>query len=110
MPNIYYYCQSGKRGRGMLRAVMSMEEGKCFLKLNASHYIGQEFPATDVNSAPDFAILRVLDEETTEEYPVGFYRFDADIERIEEAVRACTTKLSNLAEEQAASTESRHPR
>jgi hypothetical protein len=59
---------------------------------------------------PNFAILRVLDEETTEEYPVGFYRFDADIERIEEAVRACTTKLSNLAEEQAASTESRHPR
>jgi len=28
MPNIYY-CQSRHRGWGMLRAVVSLEEGKC---------------------------------------------------------------------------------
>jgi hypothetical protein len=89
MPNIYY-CQPSKRGWGMLRAVLSLDEGKCLLKLHTSHYVGLEFPAPTVDSPADFAILRMLDEEPKGGYLVGFYRFDADIGRIEEAVRACT--------------------
>ena len=89
MPNIYY-CQSSHRGWGMLRAVVSLEEGKCLLHLHSSHYVGQEFPKPAVDSVVDFAILRIFDEEPYKEYRVGFHRFDADITQIEEAVRSCT--------------------
>ncbi len=89
MPNIYY-CQPSRRGWGMLRAVPSLEEGMCLLKLNAFHYVGQEFPAPIVDSPTDIAILRIFDKEPNEEYRAGFYCFDADLVQIESAVRSCT--------------------
>jgi hypothetical protein len=49
---------------------------------------------TAQDHASDFAVLRILKEELDEKWQAGFYRFDADIMRIEEAVQACTTKLS----------------
>ena len=106
MSNIYY-CQPSKHGWGMLRAVLSLAEGKCLLKLHASRYVGQEFPVSTLDYAADFAVMRIFDEEPNEGRPVGFHRFDAELGRIEETLRACTTKLSNLAEGQAKSKDSR---
>jgi len=93
MPNIYY-CQSGKRGWGMLRAVLSLEEGKSLLKLHAPQYVGQEFPTSAPDPAADFAILRIFDEEPNQEWRAGFYRFDADLTRFEASLQTCTAKLS----------------
>jgi hypothetical protein len=106
MSNIYY-CQPSKHGWGMLRAVLSLEEGKRLLKLHTSRYVGQEFPVSTLDSAADFAVLRIFDEEPNDGWRVGFHRFDAELGRIEETVRACTTKLSNLAERQVKSKDSR---
>lgn len=100
MSNIYC-CQPSKHGWGMLRAVLSLEEGKRLLELHASRYVGQEFPISILDSAADFAVLRIFDEEPNEGRRVGFHRFDAELGRIEDTVRACTTKLSKVAEGQA---------
>ena len=93
MPNIYY-CQPINRGSGILRAVLSCEEGRRLLKQNSVHYAGQEFPMTALERAADFAVLRIFEEELDEKWRAGFYRFEGDIMRIEEAVRACTSELS----------------
>ena len=93
MPNIYY-CQPINRGSGTLRAVLPREEGRSLLKQHSFHYAGEEFPTTAQYHASDFAVLRILKEELDEKWQAGFCRFDADIMRIEEAVQACTTKLS----------------
>jgi hypothetical protein len=93
MPNIYY-CQSTNRGLGILRAVLTWDQGRSLLSQHAIHYTGQQFPTTAQDRATDFAVLRIFDEEPDKELRAGFYRFDADIMRIEEAVQACTAKLS----------------
>jgi hypothetical protein len=92
MPNIYY-CQPINRGSGILRAVLSSEEGRSLLKQHSFHYAGPQFPTTAQDRAADFAVLRILDEERDEEWRAGFYRLDADIMRIEEAIQACTAML-----------------
>jgi len=106
MSNIYY-CQPGRHGWGMLRAVLSLEEGKRLLKLQASRYVGQEFPISTLDTAADFAVLRIFDEEPNEGWRVGFHRFNAELGRVEETVRACTIKLSNVAEGHAKTKDSR---
>jgi hypothetical protein len=92
MPNIYY-CQPSNRGCGILRAVLSREAGRSLLKQHSFHYAGPQFPTTAQDRATDFAVLRIFDEELGGEWRAGFYRLDADIMRIEEAVQACTAGL-----------------
>jgi hypothetical protein len=92
MANIYY-CQPINRGCGILRAVLSSEEGKSLLKRHSFHYTGKQFPTKAQDRVADFAILRIFDEELDEEWRAGFYCLDADIMRIEEAVQACTARL-----------------
>jgi hypothetical protein len=106
MSNIYY-CQPGRHGWGMLRAVLSLEEGKRLLELRASRYVGQEFPISTVDSVADFAVLRIFDEEPTEGWRVGFHRFDAELGGIEETLRACTATLPHVAEGQDKSKDAR---
>jgi hypothetical protein len=43
-----------------------LEEGKRLLELHASRYVGQGFPTSTLDSAADFAVLRIFDEEPTE--------------------------------------------
>jgi hypothetical protein len=93
MPNLYY-CQSTNHSLGILRAVLTWDQGRSLLNQHAVHYAGQQFPTTAQDRAADFAVLRIFDEELDEEWRAGFYRFDADNMRIEEAVQACTAKLS----------------
>jgi hypothetical protein len=88
MPNIYY-CHSISQGSGMLRAVLSCEEADNLMKLQAAHYVGMQFPE---NQRVDFAVLCMFEGEPREERPAGFYRFDAEINDIEKAIRVCTAK------------------
>jgi len=92
MPNLYF-CQRISRGLGILRAVLSSEEGRNFLNHTSAHYVGQQFPTMNQGLAADFAVLRIFEEEADEEWRAGFYCFDADIMRIEKELEACTTKL-----------------
>jgi hypothetical protein len=92
MPNLYY-CQAINRGSGVLRAVLSVEESKNLLKLHPAQCTGQQFPKAAPNQAIDFAVLRIFESEPSAESRPGFYRFDADLLQIEEAVQVCTAKL-----------------
>jgi hypothetical protein len=103
MPNIYY-CQSINRGSGILRAVLSWEEGAKLLKLQPAQYAGQQFPATIPGQTVDFAVMSILEAEPNEEWRAGFYRFDADLAQIEEAVQSCTAKLAVVGASQSKST------
>jgi hypothetical protein len=71
-PNVYY-CHSISRGPGIFpTAVQGQTDG-------------------------DVAIIRILDEEGLgEEWQAGFYSFDANIMRVEEAIQASTAKLSRV--------------
>jgi hypothetical protein len=94
VPNIYYR-YSINLGPGILRAVLSREEARSLLKHLSVHYVGQQFP-TAVQDARDFAIIRILPEELSEEWEAGFYCFDADIMRVEDAIQASTANLSRV--------------
>lgn len=86
MPNLYF-CESIKQS--MLRAVLSREEAMSLLGHHSANYVGQGFPTKEKGRATNFALLRVFDAEANKNWRPGFYRFDADIMRIDEALQAC---------------------
>jgi hypothetical protein len=92
MANLYF-CQSINRSLGILRAVMSWEESQKLLGQHFAEYVGPQFPTSNPDSASDFAVLRIFDEESNEKWRSGFYSFDADIMQIEEAVQAFAAKV-----------------
>ena len=79
----------------MLRAVLSGDEAKNLLNLQSVQYVGLQFPTLAQNRNADFVVLRIFEGELCAEWQAGFYCFDADITRIEEAIQACTAKLSD---------------
>jgi hypothetical protein len=89
MPNIYY-SSLANNGLGVLREVLSCEESRNLLKLCSAQYVGLQFPTMAKGSTPDFAVIRIFDEERDDKWQVGFYSFDGDIMQIEEGVQACT--------------------
>jgi hypothetical protein len=93
MPNIYY-CHPINRGSGILRAVLSSKEATGLLSEHPVLYAGQQFPTMRENQNFDFVVLRIFDEELGKKWQAGFYLFDEDIAKIEQAVQACTAKLS----------------
>jgi hypothetical protein len=97
MANLYF-CQSINRNLGILRAALSWEEGKNLLDQLPAIYVGQQFPTSNADSTPDFAVLRIFDEESDDGWRVGFYRFSAGLGRIEEAIQAYATNVSNVEE------------
>jgi hypothetical protein len=90
MANIYYSYTNNRRG--VLRAVLSSEEGRCLLSELPARYAGHQFP-TGHDSKVDFATLRIFDGEDKEHCP-GFYLFDANLMRIEEAVQHSASVMS----------------
>lgn len=76
-----------------MRAVLSWEESRKLLGQHVAEYKGQRFPTLNPDSASDFAVLRIFDEESNEQWRSGFYSFDADIMQIEEALKANTAKV-----------------
>jgi hypothetical protein len=89
MPNIYY-SSLANNGLGILRAVLSCDESRNLLKQCSFQYAGLRFPIMAEGSTPDFAVIRIFDEERDDRWQVGFYRFDGDIMQIEEGVQTCT--------------------
>jgi hypothetical protein len=85
MPNLYFI-QSGSNS-GMLRAVLSQQEGGALLRRHPADYVGRAFPEAAESSC---ALLRVFDEEADNAWRAGFYRFSADVMQIEEALREST--------------------
>jgi hypothetical protein len=92
LANIYY--SHSVTPKGILRAVLSSEEGRYLLKEHSSQYFGQQFPAAGQSPGVDFAVLRIFDGEMSEECRAGFYLFDEDVIRIEGAVHSCEAGLS----------------
>jgi hypothetical protein len=84
MASIYYSYSDNRRG--VLRAVLSSEEGRWFLKAHSAEYAGQQFPTTAPNSEINFAVLRIFEGEGTEEWHVGFYSLNGDMMKIEQAL------------------------
>ena len=89
MPNIYYSSLTNN-GLGILRAVLSCEESRNLLKLCSFRYAGLQFPTMAKGRTPDFAVIRIFEEERDDKWQVGFYSFDGDIMQIEEGVQTCT--------------------
>jgi hypothetical protein len=89
MTNIYYSHSFNRQGT--LRAALSSEECRRLLKEHPAQYVGQQFPTEGHSSEVDFALLSVSEEGVSEEYGIGFYLFDHDIMRIEEAVQSLTS-------------------
>ena len=86
MANIYY--SNALHRHGSLRAVLSSEEGRRLLKEHSAHYLGKQFPASP-SPGVDFAVLRVFEGEMNAEWRAGFYLFEDNTLRIEEAVHSC---------------------
>lgn len=89
--NIYY--SNSLNRHGSLRAVLSSEEGRRLLKEHSAHYLGQQFPARP-SPRVDFGVLRVFEGEMNPECRAGFYLFEDNIVRIEEALHSCNASLS----------------
>jgi hypothetical protein len=77
----------------MLRAVLSREEAMGLLDHHSASYLGQKFPTKKRGRATNFALLRIFDGEANQEWRSGFYHFDADVMRIDEALQACAQSL-----------------
>ena len=73
LPNIYYCTGLANNSLGILRAVMSWEESRNFLKLCSVQYAGLQFPTMAQGRASDFAVLRILDDERADKWQVGFF-------------------------------------
>ena len=87
MPNLYFI-QSGSNS-GMLRAVLSREEGSALLRSHAADYVGREFPKAAESKG---VLLRIFEEEADKTWRAGFYHFAADLMQIEEALREPTAR------------------
>jgi hypothetical protein len=92
MANIYYSRSVSRQG--ILRAVLSSEEGRYLLKEYSAKYAGQQYPTTGQRSGVDFAVLRIFEGEMTEQWRAAFYLFDDDVIRIEGAVQSCEGRIS----------------
>jgi hypothetical protein len=93
MPNLYFI-QSGNNS-GMLRAVLSQDEGRDLLTRHAADYVGKTFPKSTAEA--HCALLRIFETEGDKSCRAGFYRFAADIMEIESPGGNCepvrTTRL-----------------
>lgn len=89
MPNIYYRSLANN-GLGILRAVLSWEESRNLFKLCSVQYAGLQFLTMAQGRTPDFAVIRIFDEERDDKWQVGFCSFDGDIMQIDEGVQTCT--------------------
>jgi hypothetical protein len=87
MPNIYF-CQPHAKNQGMLRAVLSVNECERVVGQHSVTYVGENFPAVADGQAvaDDFAVISFHPNETTSQWRPGYYRFDSDLAKINEAL------------------------
>lgn len=95
MPNLYY-CHPINQGSGILRAVLTPEEARGLLHEHATQYAGQRFPVATADRTVDFAAIHIPEADPDPKLVAGFYVFDEEIAKIEQAVQACTARLSQM--------------
>jgi hypothetical protein len=91
MPNLYF-CQPGHKNIGMLRAVLTAEEcGRIFAPAQGT-FLGDQFPDVLCGNSveKDFSVVAIAKGEATDEWRLGFYRFDADLAEINKRVLGLT--------------------
>lgn len=82
MPNLYF-CQPHAQNQGMLRAVISLEDCRHLVAPDSATYVGDQFPQLgDNGKSADFAVLSVSQEEADAEWRPGYYRFEADLMKL----------------------------
>ena len=64
-----------------------MGASRNLLKLCSFRYAGLQFPTMAKGRTPDFAVIRIFEEERDDKWQVGFYSFDGDIMQIEEGYK-----------------------
>jgi hypothetical protein len=96
MPNLYF-CESENQNHGMLRAVLPWDACNRMVKQESAIYLGDEFPSKSIEGAcgSTVAILYVLPEEASEQWPAGFYRLDTDVLEIDTALQTAHAQLPN---------------
>jgi hypothetical protein len=89
MPNVYFW-EPEIQNHGILHAVLSWGECDRVLGFASATRLGAEFPTGSINlcGSATVAILYVHPEEANEIWIAGFYRIDADVTIIREAIRA----------------------
>jgi len=72
----------------MLRAVLSVNECERVVGQHSVTYVGENFPAVADGQAvaDDFAVISFHPNETTSQWRPGYYRFDSDLAKINEAL------------------------
>lgn len=74
----------------MLRAVLSWKDCKDVVSVGSCLYVGEHFPVMHDNQqdeSPEFAVLSIAVDETEAGLQPGFYRLDADLMKLNDALR-----------------------
>ena len=97
MPNVYFW-EPEIQNHGILHAVLSWDECDRVLGSTSATHLGAEFPSGSINldGSPTVAILYVRPEEANGVWIAGFYRIDADVTIIREAIRTLKRTQSIL--------------
>jgi hypothetical protein len=97
MPNVYFW-EPEIQNHGILHAVLSWDECDRVLDCASATRLGEEFPtgSIDLDGSATVAILYVRPEEANDVWTAGFYRIDADVTKIREAIRALKRTPSML--------------
>ncbi len=79
----------------MPRAVLSWEDCNRVVNYGSAIHLGDKFPSGSINVScrSTVAILHVRPEEASAKWGPGFYRIDADVMEIDEALQVVTASL-----------------
>ena len=79
-----FYLGGGTHARGMLRAIVPLDQLDSLVSPDLVMHIGNDFP--QVSDAP-LAVLEVSDEESTTVWPAGFWRVTEPPTEFDERLR-----------------------
>jgi hypothetical protein len=88
MPKVYFY-QHCAGNHGVLRAVLSWEQANQVVSIRSCFYMGDRFRDSpdQTDRFQDFAVLSIEKDESNQEWQSGFYRVDASLTELNEALR-----------------------
>ena len=88
VPKVYFY-QPRSGNHGVLRAVLSWEEANQVVSIRRCSYMGDRFrdSSDHTDRSQDFAVLSIEENESNQEWQSGFYRVDASLSKLNEALR-----------------------
>ena len=80
-----FYIGGGSHTRGMLRAVVTLEQLNAVVPLDAVSYIGTTFPENEFDGAA--TIVEIASNETVEPWATGFSRINASPAEFDERLK-----------------------